>query len=313
MDLFKAGSQMTRGNTITALAAIIVLLAAWAGSALLQTRIDREKAGTPETPESLWVASPRAVKAMSLGHEGLLGNIYWTRVVQYYGRRHGRDSDFRLLHPLLDIATTLDPHLLIAYYFGAFFLSQPPPGGAGDPHKAIELLYKGVRANPDNWRFYHFIGFTYYWDLQDYDKAAAAYQEGARNPKAAGWMRVMAAQITERGGSRETSYFLWSQIFTSTADPAIRQNALGHMQSLQAQEDLEDIQMLAERFRAQTGRWPSAFSEMISAGLLRTTPVDPAGFAYQLGSEGVASLHPETTIKLEAGSAPKPPAAPPIG
>ena len=309
MDFLEEGPEVNRaGKKGRGLAAATALLIAWAGSVFVQMRVDREIIPYHAAPDMLWVTSPRAVKTMSMGHQGLLADIYWTRVVQYYGSRvHKRQSDFSQLYPLLDITTTLDPQLLVAYYFGAFFLSQPPPTGAGEPHHAIALLYKGLAANPEIWRFHHFIGFTYYWDLQDYEKAAAAYREGARNPEARDWMRVMAAQITERGGSRETSYFLWSEIYNATSDPTIRQNALGHLQALQAQKDLEELETLTRRYQQQNGRWPGSLREMAAAGMFQREPVDPAGLPYQIGPDGTVSLHPESTIKLEYGSAPKPP------
>ena len=78
-------------------------------------------------------ASPNAIKKLSLGYDSLLADIYWTRAVQYYGSRltvHSRDFD--LLWPLLDVTTTLDPKLIVAYRFGAIFLSEP--AGRREPH-----------------------------------------------------------------------------------------------------------------------------------------------------------------------------------
>ena len=65
---------------------------------------------------------------MSLGYDGLLADIYWTRAVQYFGSKHHEGSrNFDLLAPLLEITTTLDPHLLVAYEYGANFLAPKPP------------------------------------------------------------------------------------------------------------------------------------------------------------------------------------------
>ena len=74
---------------------------------------------------------------MSLGYDALLADIYWTRAVQYYGAKlPTSDRDFHLLWPLLDVATTLDPHLIAAYHFGSIFLSEKQ-GGAGRPDLAL--------------------------------------------------------------------------------------------------------------------------------------------------------------------------------
>src|SRR5208283_4195559 len=55
---------------------------------------------------------------------------YWTRAVQYYGEKHRlRQMNLELLWPLLDITTTLDPDLIVAYRFGSTFLSDARRGG----------------------------------------------------------------------------------------------------------------------------------------------------------------------------------------
>ncbi|MBI3933668.1 MAG: tetratricopeptide repeat protein [Acidobacteria bacterium] len=300
---------MTRSqNPWLILGMALLLLAAWSASALVQVRVDRELAPYRESPEMLWIPSGKVIRALSLGHQSLLANIYWTRVVQYYGSRvRDRKTDFSLLGPLLDITVALDPQLTVAYYFGSIFLSERPPRGLGDPKRAITLLQRGIVANPDEWRLWHHLGFLYYWELQDYPRASAAYLEGAKNPKARDWMKVMAAAIAEKGGSRETSLFLWSRIYDSTEDPAIRKNAAGHIDGLRAQLVMEEIEKRAQQFRDRNGRWPASIAEMVSQGLLTGVPVDPAGFPYQLQTDGKVALHPSSTVQLDYDRAPSPP------
>ena len=51
------------------------------------------------------------------------------------------------------------------------YLSDAPPRGAGRPDLAVELIERGIRANPDQWRLYYDLGFVYYFDMKDYPKA----------------------------------------------------------------------------------------------------------------------------------------------
>ena len=63
-----------------------------------------------------------AAKKLSLGYDSLLADIYWTRAVQYYGARVGTPgATFDLLWPLLDVTTTLDPHLMPLIALARFF------------------------------------------------------------------------------------------------------------------------------------------------------------------------------------------------
>ena len=101
------------------------------------------RAGEREEPDLLFFNSPSLVRKMALGFEPLLADIYWMRTIQYYGRRDEageRRESFGNLYTLLDITTTLDPGLQDAYRAGSCFLSEPPPVGAGQPERALELL-----------------------------------------------------------------------------------------------------------------------------------------------------------------------------
>src|ERR1017187_6109956 len=140
-------SSQTRALS-AALAGVPLLFSAIAA---LQMKIDAGTRVYTEEKEELLLRSGSAVRKMSLGYDSLLADLYWTRAVQYYGSRVGfAHARFGLLWPLLDIATTLDPKLIVAYRFGAIFLSEPPPTGAGRSDLAIKLVKRGITANPDN-------------------------------------------------------------------------------------------------------------------------------------------------------------------
>ena len=97
--------------------------------------------------EALYLRSSKVLRRMSLGYTGLLADIYWTRAVQYFGKQHHSGTgDFRLLAPLLEVTTELDPKLLPAYQFGANFLAPKPPSGAGLPGAALALIQVRNRA-----------------------------------------------------------------------------------------------------------------------------------------------------------------------
>src|SRR5204862_2752938 len=110
-----------------------------------------------------------------------------------------------VLWRLLCVTTALDANLVIAYGFGAMFLSQAAPSGAGRPDLAVQLIRRGIQANPSYWRLYEDLGFVYYFDLKDYQKASDAFLEGSKKPNAQLWMKVMAARVAAEGESFATS------------------------------------------------------------------------------------------------------------
>ena len=89
----------------------------------------------PEDPnaidESLYLDGKTA-RRVSLSFNGLAADWYWMRSLQYVGRKIINDNDvpldnlgllnLKLLAPLLDTATTLDPEFLDPYEYAAIVL-----------------------------------------------------------------------------------------------------------------------------------------------------------------------------------------------
>jgi len=237
--------------------------------------------------EVLYLSSPKVLKRMSLGYDGLLADIYWTRTVQYFGEKHQADArSYNLLAPLLEITTQLDPHLVVAYQFGASFLAPPPPGGAGQPERAIQLMEYGIQNNPNDWKLYYDLGFVYYMNLRDYKKAAEAFERGSRVPDAHPFLKVLAAQMAQHAGEFETARILWSAAYQTTQDPQIRDNAVEHLRALRVDENVTHLQEAVTRFGERTGHLPASLSELAAAEGLHGIPADPDGHPYKLTADG---------------------------
>lgn len=290
---------MRRGaitGTILGAALLAGFVCAWQ----LQERIDTERRELNFDSDELAMRSPAAMKRLSLEYAPLMGAIYWTRAVQYFGEKHAaNDSNLGELWPLLDIATTLDPNLIIAYHFGATFLSDAPPRGAGQPDRAVALLERGLAANPDHWRFYQDLGNVYYFDKKDYLKASQAFEKGSRQPGTPVFMKIMAAKIAAEGESLETSYALWLNIYQTATNRDIRENADDHMRQVKLQMDLRALNQIVDNYERQTRRRATRIKDLADAGLLSEQPVDPEGFPYVLGQGGRAEPNPKSPLREE--------------
>jgi len=276
---------------------LLALPLGFAGIWRLQHDIDAQRASLSEERDDVLLRSGKLMKVMSLEYAPLLADIYWTRVVQYYGNKHVRgQANLELLWPLLDITTTLDPNLLISYRFGAMFLSQAPPTGAGRPDLAVKLIERGIQTNPDYWRLYEDLGFIYYFDLKDYKKASDAFLEGSKKPNAQLWMKVMAAKVAAEGESLETSVFLWKDIYNTTSDASVKKNALMHLQLLKVKEDCRQLDLLADEYAKRFGKRPARMGDLVQAGLLRGIPGDPLGFPYIFGEDEKAELNLDSPL-----------------
>jgi len=280
---------------------LLVLPVGFAGLWRLQHSIDGQLNVLHEEQDEVLLRSGKMMRLLSLEYAPLMADIYWTRVVQYYGSKgERREQNLDGLWPLLDLSTTLDPNLIPAYRFGSTFLAEARPVGAGSPERAIELIERGIRANPEYWRLYQDLGNIYYFSLRDSEKAAAAYERGSRVAGAMPWMKIMAARIAERGDTRQTSRLLWMEIFQSTQDSTLRENAETHLMLLKTDDDREQLDRLLDNYAKKSGRPADSLGDLVNAGMLRGVPVDPDGFPYVVGKTGRAELNPNSRLlKLE--------------
>ncbi|MGH9326757.1 MAG: hypothetical protein ACRD2B_08755 [Terriglobia bacterium] len=285
-------------NPINKLAIGSLLVAALVLQIPLRRSLDRTQQAQPA--EWLYVSSGTLLRHMSFGYEGLLADVYWTRVVQYYGREHlSKHPRFQLLGPLLRTTTTLDPHLLVAYRFGAIFLAEKPPDGAGKPAEALELLRRGIVANSGYWRFWEDMGFVYYWDLHDYAAAGRMFATGSERPGAEIWMKTLAAAVAAKGGEIHTSQVLWSQIYRTAENGSICKNAVEHLAALKALEDLRALDRLLFVYKSREGYSAKSFRDLMSAGILHGMPIDPSSSPYVIGTDGTARLGPGSRVDLK--------------
>ncbi|HEX8283579.1 MAG TPA: hypothetical protein VF588_09500 [Pyrinomonadaceae bacterium] len=274
------------------LAAVVV--AGLAVSFALSRRLDaRRPAEDPfATYEELYV-SPEAARRMSLAFNGLAADWYWLRSLQYVGRKVSayegefslddmRPLGMRNLGALLEQSTALDPQFMAAYEFGAVVLPSI------DREAAVRLVEKGIRENLGEWRLYHHLGYIH-WRAGRFDEAAAAYAAGARVNGAPEWVGVMAAKMSEQGGSRQVAREMYLRTYQEATDDKVRAHAASRVAQLDSAAERELIARVLADFRARAGRCPAAWREVaqpLRAARLRLdasgAPLDPSDVPYVL-------------------------------
>jgi tetratricopeptide (TPR) repeat protein len=264
----------------------------------LQARVDRQLGASRAQGEVLYLWSGQHVRRLFPGFEGVAGDLYWLRTVQYFGssRAFEHGSRMPLLGPLLDITVTLDPRMEVAYRYGAIFLGERVPLGAGRPQEAVALLERGTKALPGNWRIRQDLGFFYFLYLDDHRRAAEVLLEAVNLPGAAFWLRFMAADILARGGDRDTARRMWRQIYEQS-EGVVRANALVNIEVLDALGQAERLTGLVAEFTRRTGQRPRSLEELRASGLLSGPAVDSSGTPFVYDAEtGRVRVSPHSTL-----------------
>jgi hypothetical protein len=281
-----------------ALVATVVLAAVLlAAGVQLQAARERAYPAAVEQEASLYMRSGKTLRRIAGAYAALAADVYWIRAIQYYGASKQRydhlaatpgksgppagENRYELLYPLLDITTTLDPRFNIAYRFGAVYLGEVYPRGAGRPDLAIALLEKGLRATPDKWQYMEDIGFVHYWFRHDFRAAAGWFRKASDVPGAPWWLRSLAATTLAQGGDRRSSRAMWEAILQTAEIDWLRKDAERRLLQLQALDTIDILQRAADDYARRTGQTPD-WQALVTARVLRGFPVDPTGTPFEL-------------------------------
>ncbi len=260
---------------------VLVLLPIIVAVVYVQRRIDGELGGFATRERLLFAESPDRLRQLVPGFELVLADIYWLRTVQYYGSESvfNPSARYENLHSLIEITTALDPRLELAYRYGAIFLSEGLPIGAGRPEQGRQVLEKGVRENPQSWRLQWDLGAHWYFYARNSSRAAEVLREAAKVPGAPFWLDNLAARFLE-GDDRATAREIWRRQY-ETWDGGMKENALYNLQVLDALDIRDAYNAAAERFREARNRLPESLSELEAAGYVREpAPRDPTGIPF---------------------------------
>jgi len=265
----------------------IPVLACVAFAAAVSMQIVRDRwypRDTPEREQILYVTSGAALQRIALSFDAVLADVYWIRAIQHYGgdRLSGprAQTKYRLLFPLLDLTTSLDPFFTVAYRFGAIFLSESPPSGPGRPDLAERLLRKGIAAEPTKWQYYYDTAFVYYWQVRDYRKAAEWFQRAAEQPGAPNWIPPLVASMLTAANDRRAARFFWQQMLQSDQE-WMRRNAERRILQLDALDTADQLEAFVKRYPAPVGE-PLTWQGLMRRTPLRQIPTDATGTPFEL-------------------------------
>lgn len=280
-------------------AVTVVFLARW---------LDEHRPSTTASEvESLYL-SGNTVRRLSLGFNGLAADWYWMRSLQYVGKKIINTPedvviddlgklDLKLLAPLLDTATTLDPQFLEPYEYAAVVL----PGI--NVHEAIRITNKGIAANPRAWRLFQHLGYIY-WQQRDYQGASETYAAGAKIQGAPAWMEAMSARMATEGGSRDVAREIYGRMYEQAADNRVKEMVGRRLLQLDSLDQRDALQRVLAAYQSRTGRCPASWQEIdpeLRALKWRSdasgAPLDPSGTPYHLNRDRCgAELDPASQV-----------------
>ncbi len=212
------------------------------------------------------------IKPMILGFDNFVADLFWLRAVQYAGG-HAGAFEFEALPEYIELVTDLDPHFEFAYVFGALVF----PLSDSTIDAVPPLLQKGIERNrdvnpdalPD---LYINLGFYTYFYLNEYEEAAAIYEECAE--EIAGcppFAKNVAAFLRAKAGKFEIALQIWLQKLVETAGEGSIQEDEVALRKTEESAKMAAISCAANHYWRENGVYPQDVTDLIG---VKTYPCD---------------------------------------
>ena len=83
-------------------------------------------------------------------------------------------------------------------------------------------------------------------------------------------------------GARDSARALWTELASDAQENWLRAAATRALLQLTAEEVIEHLQPIVNRYYDMTGGFPSGWPAVVQAGLIQGIPLDPAGRPFAL-------------------------------
>ena len=170
---------------------------------------------TAERNERLYFPSGKFLVESTVGFREAAADYLWFRFIQYYGAFAKDLNDLRYMDKLVDGILELDPRFVEAYHFAALVKWSD----FGDFPAALDMLKRGVLANPSSAKLHFQVGFIHYVFFRDFPRAAMWFEAAGRCPDASDRERRFAAFARYRSGDDRVSLELWRTMLDATENP----------------------------------------------------------------------------------------------
>ena len=217
------------------------------GIIVLQNRVFAYQKNVFDVLENnpLFVPDANKIKNISFGFDNLVTDLIWLKTVQYIGG-NARTGEYPLLYDYLNTITDLDPQFYLPYFVGAVLLPE-----SNNAKQAVRLSEKGVQNMPQKWEIPFYLGYIYYFYLEDYAQGAKYYEQASKLPGVLPIAERMAGNLKSKQGKHKIALEMWIDIFETTENEAIKNlegaTGGGHEDAVGAQINVEDIEKFREK------------------------------------------------------------------
>jgi tetratricopeptide (TPR) repeat protein len=277
-----------------ALSAFVLVVLGSAVAVTVQA-MEQQRPVADRSAELSYLPKGKYLKVAVLGYRHLAADLIWLKAVQYFGDMKQTAGGFRWAYHATDVVTDLDPEFVMAYQAGGTILGV----WSGLMDESIALLKKGMRHNPNDWRFPFLIGYDYFYELCDPANGAKYFQLASTLPNAPTYLARLAARLSVEAGDPDAAMEFLARFRGQVADQRLRDALDLRMKEVLVERDVRQLEDAVRQFRTRIGRLPLRIEELVEHKIIHTLPIEPFGGHYRVLSSG-AVVSTELKERLRA-------------
>jgi hypothetical protein len=261
---------------------LLLFLSALLSSRLLPDPSRAEIADVKPADEAGLLLEISRRPALAFGFRNFLGDLAWLKAVQVAGARKMTPGDYDRLYVLLKGVGNFDPRFDVPFLLGGIVLGDSPRHAP----EALDILDRGAKSHPSDWRFPFYVGYTRYFSLGDPLEGGKALEVAARLPGSPPYLPLLASRMLTEGREPQTALALLEAMSGQESDAARKEILQRRIREVIVERDLQILERAVEEFRARHGALPSSLSSLVASGILHGIPREPNGGRYLLSPGG---------------------------
>jgi hypothetical protein len=243
---------------------------------LLQGHLDQQRAATPKLQGFLYLPQGEYLRIAVLGYEQVVADFLWIQAIQVMaGPKVSKEAGAWLPHAL-DVITTLDPLFVQAYEVGAIALTT----FVHMPEESNKVLEKGIMNNPQVWQLPFLLGFNYYFDFSDDQKASEYIARASRLPGRPEYLPAFAAKLYVSARNPQVAIDFLTQVYAQTTEENVKRILEQRLKEVVVERDLLLLEEAIRRYWQTAGSPPENLEDLVRMGILRELPTEPFGGRY---------------------------------
>lgn len=243
---------------------------------MTQIHIERHKGIGERIEKFMFLPKGEYLKPAVIGYDQLVGDIIWLRTIQVIGEKVVTRQGYDWVYHAMDVVTTLDPNFTYAYQLGGVALSVL----GNRPDLSNMLLKKGMRENPSIWQMPFYIGFNYFFHLNDYWNAARYMAIASKLPGHPEYLPKLSARLYVQSGTPDMALDFLNKMHYETKDEKIQAALEQRIKEVVIERDALLLEKAINEYKENYKLYPNNLNDLVNKGFIQEVPPEPFGGYY---------------------------------